>query len=80
MSRLRCTAPRRGAGEGRVDRRLLGESRAARLQLFVASVLGVVTAVAIVAQAALLAHVIASAAVDHTTLAALSGSLVARSR
>ncbi|HXB65231.1 MAG TPA: thiol reductant ABC exporter subunit CydD [Solirubrobacteraceae bacterium] len=51
-----------------VDRRLLRESRAARAQLLLAGVLGVAMAVTVVAQAALLAYVIASAAVHRTAL------------
>jgi thiol reductant ABC exporter CydD subunit len=57
---------RRGA---RIDRRLLRESRAARAQLWLAVGLSVAMAATVVAQAALLAHVIASAAVHHTALA-----------
>ncbi len=64
-------------GGARIDRRLLRESRAARAQLWLAAGLGVAMAATVVAQAALLAHVIASAAVHHTTLARLTGSLVA---
>jgi thiol reductant ABC exporter CydD subunit len=62
---------------GRIDRRLLRESRAARGQLWLAAGLGVAMAATVVAQAALLAHVIASAAVHHTALARLTGSLAA---
>ncbi len=61
----------------RIDRRLLREIRAARVQLWLAVGLGVAMAATVVAQAALLAHVIASAAVHHTALARLTGSLVA---
>ncbi len=61
----------------RIDRRLLRESRAARAQMWLATGLGVAMAAAVVAQAVLLAHVIASAAVHHTTLERLSGSLAA---
>ena len=60
-----------------IDRRLLRESRAARAQLWLAAGLGVAMAATVVAQAALLAHVIASAAVHHTALARLTGSLAA---
>ncbi len=68
----------RAASEGaRIDRRLLRESRAARAQLWLAAALGVAMAATVVAQAAVLAHVIASAAVHHTALARLTGSLVA---
>ncbi len=63
--------------EARIDRRLLRESSAARAQLWLAAGLGVAMAAAVVAQAALLAHVIASAAVHHTALALLTGSLAA---
>jgi thiol reductant ABC exporter CydD subunit len=62
-------------GGGGTDRRLLRESSAARAQLWLAAGLGVAMAATVVAQAALLAHVIASAAVHHTALARLSGSL-----
>ncbi|MGD0197351.1 MAG: thiol reductant ABC exporter subunit CydD [Solirubrobacteraceae bacterium] len=68
---------RAGGSPSRVDRRLLAESRAARTQLRVAAALGIVTAVAIVAQAALLAHVIALSAQGHVTLAPLAGTLIA---
>ena len=61
----------------RLDRRLLRESRAARAQLLLAGALGVAMALTVVAQAALLAHVIASAAVHHTALERLTGALVA---
>ena len=64
-------------GEARTDRRLLRESRAARAQLWPAAGLGVAMAATVVAQAALLAHVIASAAVHHTAPALLAGSLAA---
>ena len=62
---------------GGVDRRLLAHSSAARTQLGVAALLGVLTAVAVVAQAALLAHVIARAAFGHVALGALSGTIAA---
>lgn len=58
-----------------VDRRLLRESRAARAQLLLAGALGVAMAVTVVAQAALLAYVIASAAVNRTALGHLAGAL-----
>ncbi len=60
-----------------VDRRLLGESRAARTHLILAGGLGVVSAVLIVAQAALLAYVIDRAAMHHATLASLRAQLIA---
>ncbi len=59
-----------------VDRRLLGESRAARAHLALAAALGVLSAAAILAQAALLAFVIASAARSHATLASLEPELI----
>jgi thiol reductant ABC exporter CydD subunit len=61
----------------KIDRRLLHESRATRAQLWLAAGLGVTMAATVVAQAALLAHVIASAAVHHTALARLTGWLAA---
>jgi thiol reductant ABC exporter CydD subunit len=68
---------RAARGGARIDRRLLRESRAARSQLWLAAGLGVAMGATVVAQAALLAHVIASAAIHHTALAMLTGSLVA---
>ena len=61
----------------RVDRRLARETRSARVQFAVAGALGLLTAAVVVAQAALLAKVIARAAVDHVPLSALGGSLLA---
>ena len=61
----------------RVDRRLARESAAAKPHFAVAAALGVVSAAVIVAQAALLAHLISASAVGHVPLARLSGSLVA---
>ncbi len=75
--------PRKGRAsrEGaRVDRRLLRESRAARVQLWLAAGLGVAMAAAVVAQAALLAHVIASAAVHHTAPALAETGMSAQGR
>ena len=67
-----------GAARGsRTNARLFRQSRAGRAQLVLAGMLGVVSAAVIVAQAALLAHVIAAAAIHHATLSALSGSLLA---
>jgi thiol reductant ABC exporter CydD subunit len=63
--------------EGRVDRRLARETRSARSQFAVAGGLGVVTAAVVIAQAALLAKVIASSAIDHVPLGSLSGTLLA---
>ncbi|MGO9320584.1 MAG: thiol reductant ABC exporter subunit CydD [Solirubrobacteraceae bacterium] len=60
-----------------VDRRLLAESRPARAHLALAGVLGVLSAVLIVAQAALLAFVIDRAAMGHATLASLRAQLIA---
>jgi thiol reductant ABC exporter CydD subunit len=68
---------RRGA---RIDRRLLRESRAARSQLWLAAGLGVAMAATVVAQAALLAHVIASAAMHHTALALAATGMPATGR
>jgi ATP-binding cassette, subfamily C, bacterial CydD len=59
-----------------VDRRLLRESRSARLPLAVAVVLGVASAVLLIAQAALFARVIAGA-VDGDSLGDLRGALIA---
>jgi len=60
-----------------VDRRLIGESRAARAHLRIAAALGVLSAALIVAQAALLAFVIERAAVHHAPLGSLRGELIA---
>jgi thiol reductant ABC exporter CydD subunit len=60
-----------------IDRRLLGESRVARVHLALAGLLGVLSAVLIVAQAALLAFVIDRAAMGHATLASLRTQLIA---
>lgn len=62
---------------GAIDRRLLRESAPARAHLARAGALGVASAVLTIAQAALLAHVIASAAILHASLSSLSGHLVA---
>ena len=61
----------------RVDRRLAQESAAARPHFASAGGLGVASAVVIVAQATLLAHIISAAAVRHVPLTALQGSLIA---
>jgi ABC-type transport system involved in cytochrome bd biosynthesis fused ATPase/permease subunit len=61
----------------RIDRRLARESRAARSQFAVAGGLGLVSSAVIVAQAALLAHIVAGAAMRHEPLHALRGSLIA---
>jgi thiol reductant ABC exporter CydD subunit len=61
----------------RVDRRLARESVAARRQLCITGALGVATAAAVVAQAALLAQLIARGAAGHQTLAQLRTPLVA---
>jgi thiol reductant ABC exporter CydD subunit len=60
-----------------VDRRLLRETRAARPHLLGAAALGVVSAGLIVAQAVLLASVIAATALDGATLHAVRGRLIA---
>jgi ATP-binding cassette, subfamily C, bacterial CydD len=59
----------------RTDRRLLHETRAGRTQLRVGGALGLATAAAVVAQAALVARLITGAAVHHQTLAKLSPPL-----
>jgi thiol reductant ABC exporter CydD subunit len=61
----------------RTDRVLARESRAARPHFAAAAGLGVAMAVAVVAQAALLAHVIAAAAVGHASLRSLRASVIA---
>ncbi|HEX7610226.1 MAG TPA: thiol reductant ABC exporter subunit CydD [Solirubrobacteraceae bacterium] len=60
-----------------VDRRLVRESRPARAHLALAAVLGVISAVLIVAQAALLAYVIDRAAMGGASLARLQPQLLA---
>ena len=60
-----------------VDRRLVRESRPARAHLALAAALGVISAVLIVAQAALLAYVIDRAAMHGAALARLQPQLVA---
>ena len=59
-----------------VDRRLIRESRVARTHLTLAAMLGVISAVLIVAQAALLAYIIDRAAMHHATLASLKRELI----
>ena len=60
-----------------VDRRLVRESAPARAHFAIAAALGAVSAVLIVAQAVLLAYVIAAAATRHATLASLRTQLIA---
>ena len=60
-----------------VDRRLVRESRPARVHLALAGAIGVLSAVLVVAQAALLGYIVASAARHHATLATLEGQLIA---
>jgi thiol reductant ABC exporter CydD subunit len=60
-----------------VDRRLIGESRAARAHLMLAALLGAISAVLIVAQAVLLASIIDRVAMRHATLASLKVELIA---
>ncbi len=77
---MRASRSQRAGGAeraARIDRRVMRESGAARSQLRLASVLGVGMAAVVVAQAALLAHVIASSAEHHTALAGLEGSIAA---
>jgi ATP-binding cassette, subfamily C, bacterial CydD len=64
------------AGE-RVDRRLARETRSARRQFAVAGALGIATAAVVVAQAALLARVIAGVAAAHESLSQVRGPLLA---
>jgi thiol reductant ABC exporter CydD subunit len=59
-----------------LDPRLLREARSARGYIAVGTGLGVLSAVAVIAQAVLLAHLIAAAFVHGADLAALRGSLV----
>jgi thiol reductant ABC exporter CydD subunit len=66
---IRKTAP--------VDRRLLRASRAARMHLLLAGGLGAFAAALVVAQAALLASVIARSATRHAPLAELRPALIA---
>jgi thiol reductant ABC exporter CydD subunit len=60
-----------------VDRRLVRESRAARSHLVAAVALGTINAALIVAQAVLLAYVIAHSAMEHASLSDLRGELIA---
>ncbi|MGA2925987.1 MAG: thiol reductant ABC exporter subunit CydD [Solirubrobacteraceae bacterium] len=60
-----------------IDRRLLRESRAARTHLAAAAALGAIEAVLVVAQAVLLATVIARAALHGAGIAQLHGELIA---
>jgi ATP-binding cassette, subfamily C, bacterial CydD len=60
-----------------VDPRLLRYARAARRQLVTAITLGIVATAAILAQAGLLAHALATAARGHAAAAALWGTLLA---
>ncbi len=62
---------------GPIDRRLASESAAARRHLAAAGALGVIDAVLIVAQAALLATIIARSALHGVSLAAVKGELIA---
>jgi ATP-binding cassette subfamily C protein CydD len=61
---------------GPIDARLVRESRAARTHLGLAAVLGVLQAGLIIAQAVLLATVIARAAINGAGLASLRGELI----
>ncbi len=62
---------------GPLDRRLLRESRAARVHLGVAGGLGLLSALFILAQAVLLAGIIDRAAFHHASAADLEGRLIA---
>jgi len=72
-------APSSAEPSRRVDRRLARETAAARRQFATAGVLGIGTAGLVVAQAALLAEIIARAAVEHAGLAQLRSPLIALS-
>jgi ATP-binding cassette, subfamily C, bacterial CydD len=61
----------------RTDRRLLKETSAGRRQMRIAGGFGLLTAVVVVAQAALLARLIVGAAVHRQTVAALTPTLAA---
>jgi thiol reductant ABC exporter CydD subunit len=61
----------------RVDRRLLRETRAARFPVAATGALGVVAAALVVAQAVLLARVVARVFLDGASVADVGGSLVA---
>jgi ATP-binding cassette subfamily C protein CydD len=73
----RDSAPSTGRQPTRTDRRLLHDTRAGRTQLRLAGALGLATAATVVAQAALLARLIAGAAIHHQTIAQLSDPLAA---
>ncbi len=60
-----------------VDRRLIGESRAARTHLVIAGTVGLLSAGLIVAQAALLAYVIDRVAMHRSSLLSLRSELIA---
>lgn len=64
-------------GKPRVDRRLARETRAARPHFLIGALLGVASAALTVAQAVLLAQVIAAVAMGHATLADERAALVA---
>ena len=74
MSELAAGVPVRGE---RIDRRLARESAAARPHFVVAGALAGASAIAVVAQAALLAHIVAAVAMHHASLAALRTPLIA---
>lgn len=62
---------------GAIDRRLLAQSRQARVHLALACLLGAISAALIVAQASLLAYAIDRAAVHRASLPSLTGTLTA---
>ena len=74
--RLDPQAPADVSAERDLQRRLLRETRAARPHLIAAGLLGALSAVLIVAQAALLAYVIDRAAVHHASPAAVTPQLI----
>lgn len=67
----------RARSGGALDRRLLAESASARRHLIVATLLGVLCAALVVAQASLLAYAIDRAAMHHATLRSLEPALIA---
>jgi len=70
-------AARQPDAQPRVDRRLARETRAARPHFLIGALLGVLSAALIVAQAVLLARVIATVAMGHGTLSGERSTLVA---
>ena len=71
------SGPARERRGGPLDPRLLHYARTTRRFLVLAVVVGGVTAFLLIAQAWLIAHVVAGAFLDHRTLASLRGALLA---